>query len=115
MKQRPLAPSAEGRPSAPIIVIEKRVLIREALARRLSEELGCAVVSFPDIDSWRKASSSPGAQFILVSAWENDHAAIHGLRVSESRATIILLSDTTDLYEVVHTLKHAAASASPID
>jgi DNA-binding NarL/FixJ family response regulator len=114
MKQRPLPPSPEGRLSAPIIVIEKRVLMREALARRLSEELGCAVVSFPDIDSWRKASSSPGAQFILVSAWEKDHEAIHALRVSESHATVILLSDTTDLNEVVHTLKHAA-SASPIN
>jgi len=109
-----MSTSPEGRLSAPIIVIEKRALIRETLARRLSEELGCAVVSFPDIDSWRKASSSPGAQFILVSAWENDHEAICALGVSESRATVIVLSDTTDLDDVVRSLKHAA-SVRPVN
>jgi DNA-binding NarL/FixJ family response regulator len=108
MNQRPLPPSPEGRLSAPIIVIEKRVLVRESLVHRLREELGGAVVSFPDIESWRKASPRPSALFILVSAGENDHEAIHALRVSESRATVILLSDTTDLDEVVHTLKHPA-------
>ena len=114
MEQRPLPTSPEGGLSAAIIVIEKRALIRETLARRLSEELSCAIVSFPDIDSWRKASSSPGAQFILVSAWENDQEAIHALGVSESRATVILLSDTTDFDDVVRSLRHAA-SAGPVN
>ena len=114
MKQRPLPSSPEVRLSAPIIVIEKRALIRETLTHRLSKELGCAVVSFPDIGSWRKTSSSPGVQFILVSAWENDHEAIHALGVSESPATVILVSDTTDLDDLVHSLKHAA-SAGPLN
>jgi len=114
MEYHPLPSFPEGRLSAPIIVIEKRALIRETLTRRLSDELGCLVVSFPEIDSWRKASLSPGVQFILVSAWENDNEAIHALRVSESRATVIVLSDITDLDEVVRSLKHVA-SAGPIN
>ena len=113
MEQRPLPISPEVRLSEPIIVIEKRALIRETLARRLGKEFGCAVVSFSDIDSWRKASSSSGAQFILVSAAENDHDAIHALGVSESRPTVILLSETIDIDDVVRSLKHAA-SAGPL-
>jgi len=94
--------------SAPIIVIEKRVLIREALARRLSEELGCPVFSFPDIDSWQKTSSGSGAQFILVSARESDHEALHALGASEIGANVMVLPDTTHLDDIVRSLKRGA-------
>ena len=112
MEQRTLAASPEAAHSAPIIVIEKRALIRETLARRLSEELGGPVASFPDIDIWRKASSRPNAQFILISEWANDHEGIHALGVSEIGATVILLSDTTDLDDVVRSLKRAASTGN---
>lgn len=113
MEQRPL-PTAPGAPfSASIVVIEKRALVREMLERRLREELGCAVASFSDIDGWRKGSPSAGAQFVLVSAGGNDREAIHALGGSESRATVIPLSDTTDLDDVVRSLKHAASAGSP--
>jgi len=105
MNQRSLLPSPEGSRSAPIIVIEKRALIRESLARRLSNELGCPVVSFPDIDSWRKASPGSGAQFILVSARESDHEALHALAASEIGANVMILSDTTDFDDIVLSLK----------
>ena len=61
MKQRALAPSPEGNHSAPIIVIEKRALIRESLALCLRKEFSCPVFSFSDVDSWQKASSGAGA------------------------------------------------------
>jgi hypothetical protein len=108
MNQRSPPPSSDGSPSAPIIVIEKRALIGESLARRLSDELGCPVVWFPDIDSWQKASSDFGAQFILVSARGNDQEALHALGASEIGASVMVLPDTTDLDDIVRGLKHAA-------
>ena len=109
MKQRSLQPSSEGGNSAPIIVIEKRALIRESLARRLGEEFGCPVVSFPDIDSWQKASSGSGAQFILVSARENEHEALHALGASEIGANVMVLSNTTHVDDIVR-----ASNAEPL-
>jgi hypothetical protein len=105
MKQRSLPPSSEGGRSAPIILIEKRALIRESLARRLGEELGCAVDSFPNIDSWRKASSGVGAQFILVAEREKEHEALHAPGGSETAAALIVLSDTTDFDDILRGLK----------
>jgi len=63
------------------------------------------VVSFPDIDSWQKDSSGPEAQFILVSAPENNHEPLHALCASEIGVTLILLSDTTELDDIVRSLK----------
>ena len=108
MNQRSLQPSSEGGNSAPIIVIEKRALIRESLARRLGEEFGCPVVSFPDIASWQKDSSGSGAQFILVNARENEHEALHALGASEIGANIMVLSDSTHVDDIVRSLKRGA-------
>lgn len=108
MNQRSLQPSSEGGNSAPIIVIEKRALIRESLARRLGEEFGCPVVSFPDIASWQKDSSGSGTQFILVNARENEHEALHALGASEIGANIMVLSDSTHVDDIVRSLKRGA-------
>ena len=108
MKQRALLPSPEGNHSAPIIVIEKHALIRESLALCLNKEFGCPVFSFPDIDSWQRASSGFGAQFILVSARESDQEALHALGASEIGANVMVLPDSTHLDDIVRGLKHAA-------
>jgi hypothetical protein len=108
MKQRAVLPSPEGDHSGPIIVIERRDLIRESLALCLSKEFGCPVFSFPDIDSWQKASSGSGAQFILVSARESDHEALHALGASEIGANVMVLPDTTHLDDIVRSLKGGA-------
>jgi len=108
MKQRALLPSPEGNHSAPIIVIEKRALIRESLALCLNKEFGCPVFSFPDIDSWQKALSGSGAQFILVSAQESDHEALHALCTTEIGANVMVLPDTIHLDDIVRGLKRGA-------
>jgi DNA-binding NarL/FixJ family response regulator len=108
MKQRASLPSPEGNHSAPIIVIEKRALIRESLALCLSKEFGCPVFSFSDIGGWQKASSGSGAQFILVSARESDHEALHALGASEIGANVMILPETTHLDDIVRGLKHGA-------
>ena len=108
MKQRALAPSPEGNHSAPIIVIEKRALIRESLALCLRKEFSCPVFSFSDVDSWQKASSGAGAQFVLVSARESDHEALHALGALEIGANVMVLPDTIHLDDIVRGLKHGA-------
>ena len=108
MKQRALAPSPEGNHSAPIIVIEKRALIREYLALCLRKEFSCPVFSFSDVDSWQKASSGSGAQFVLVSARESDHEALHALGALEIGANVMVLPDTIHLDDIVRGLKHGA-------
>ena len=105
MKQPALLPSSDGDHSAPIILIVKPALIRESLALCLSKEFGCPVFSFPDIDSWQKASAGSGAQFILVSARESDHEALHALGASEIGANVMVLPDTTHLHDIVRSLK----------
>ncbi len=110
MNQRSLPPSSEGGHSAPIIVIEKRALVRESLARRLGDELGCPVDSFPDVDSWRNASSGAGAQFILVAEREKEHETLHAPGVSESGATLIVLSDATDFDDILRGLKRGVST-----
>jgi hypothetical protein len=108
MKLRALLHSPEGNHSAPIIVIEKRALIRESLALCLRKEFNCPVFSFPDVDSWRKASSCSGAHFILVSARESDHEALHALGASKIGANVMVLPDTTRLDDIVRGLKGGA-------
>lgn len=105
MNQRSSWPSSEGGHSTPIIVIEKRALIRESLARRLREELGCPVDSFPDVDSWRKDSSSADARFILVAEREYERNAPQALGGAETGATLIVLSDSTDFDDILRGLK----------
>jgi hypothetical protein len=112
MKHRALPPSPEGNHSAPIIVIERRALISESLALCLSKEFGCPVLSFPDIDSWQKASSGSGAQFILVSARESDLEALHALGASEIGANVMVLPDTSRLDDIVRSLKGGAFAGS---
>ena len=108
MKLRSLLPSPIGDHTAPIIVIEKRALVRESLALCLHKEFGCPVFSFPDIDSWRKASSGSGAQFILISARESDHEALNALAASETGADVMVLSDTPHFDDIVRSLKRKA-------
>ena len=108
MKPRALLPSLEGNHSPPIIVIKKRALIREFLARCLREEFSCPVFSFPDVDSWQKASPSSGAQFILVGARESDHEALHALGASKIGANVVVLPDTIHLDDIVRGLRHGA-------
>jgi len=112
MNRGSVVTSPEGRPTAPIIVIEKRALVRESLARRLNEEFGCQVISFPDVENWQKDSLGCGTQFILVSAWENDHETLLAVRASETDATLIVLSDATELDDILRSLK-AGGFAGP--
>ena len=107
--------------SAVIVIIERRTLIRECLARCVSDEFECSVASFPDVESWQKISSDFRASLIVVSiigrstTLEDEHTdeVIRQLSLSETGAPIIVLSDAEDIDSVTDSLKHGVRGLIP--
>ena len=87
--------------AAAIVVIEKRVLIRECLARCLRIVSGHTVVSFPNADSWIEVRDDiPASLVMLCSAGKPNasetHREISRLSQQDCPLPIILLSDEDD-------------------
>ena len=61
-----------------VILIERCALIRDCLGRCIGDDLGYGVVSFPDIDSWKKASPEHQPSLIVFCAKENDFDGLVG-------------------------------------
>jgi DNA-binding NarL/FixJ family response regulator len=81
-----------------IVVIEKRLLIRECLTRCLRTASGHAVVSFPDTDSWIEVRDDIRASLIVlcIAGKPNDpetHREISRLSPRGNPLPMILLSD----------------------
>jgi DNA-binding NarL/FixJ family response regulator len=106
---------------ATIAIIERRALIRECLARSISDELGCSVVSFPDVESWQKVSSDFRISLIVVSIIgssttlkdEPIDEVIRQLSQSENNTPIVVLSDTDDINHVTDNLRHGVRGHIP--
>jgi len=103
---RPLPPtSAEGKDPS-IILIEKRVLIRDCLTQclRLSSEPN--VIPFPSVEKWLEAADKTPAALIVfcIAGKSNDpqtHREIALLSQMEQHVPTVLLSDTEDLDHIV--------------
>ena len=106
---------------AVIVLIERRALIRECLARCIGDEFGCDVAAFPDVESWQKISSDLGASLIVVSivggsnTLEDGHSddVIRQVSLSETGAPIIVLSDAEDIDYVTDSLRHGVRGHIP--
>ena len=106
---------------AVIVIIERRALIRECLARCIGDEFGCDVAAFPDVESWQKISSDLGASLIVVSivggsnTLEDGHNddVIRQVSLSETGAPIIVLSDAEDIDYVTDSLRHGVRGHIP--
>jgi len=106
---------------AVIVLIERRALIRECLARCIGDEFGCDVAAFPDVESWQKISSDLGASLIVVSivggsnTLEDGHSddVIRQVSLSETSAPIIVLSDAEDIDYVTDSLRHGVRGHIP--
>ena len=106
---------------AVIVIIERRALIRECLARCIGDEFGCDVAAFPDVESWQKISSDLGASLIVVSivggsnTLEDGHSddVIRQVSLSETSAPIIVLSDAEDIDYVTDSLRHGVRGHIP--
>ena len=69
-----------------VILIERCALIRDCLGRCIGDDLGYGIVSFPDIDSWQKASPEHQPSLIVFCARENDFDGLRGYRGAATAA-----------------------------
>ena len=91
-----------------VIVIERCALIRECLARCIGDGLGYGAVSFPDIDSWKKASPEHEPSLIVVCARENDFEGLRGFGPLDSEIPVIVISDATNIGRIRDLLQAGA-------
>ncbi len=103
---------------AHIVVIETRPLIGECLARCVSAEFGCPVVSFPDVESWQKASSDARTALIILDVSERSedqhvHEAICELQKLGNGAPVVVFSDAEDIDHVRNSLRSGARGHVP--
>jgi DNA-binding NarL/FixJ family response regulator len=91
-----------------LILIEKRSLIRECLARCISAEFGCSIESFSDVEDWREARPRAPASLFLISGDGHDPGSICKFVRSECDAPIVILSDASDVDDVMNILRCGA-------
>jgi DNA-binding NarL/FixJ family response regulator len=104
--------------SAPIVLIGQRALFREALGHYISAEFGCPVASYPDVESWQKASSDLCTALIVLDIFdktENQRCLenICQLKESGNTAPIIVFSDAEGVDQIAETLKCGARGHVP--
>ena len=86
-----------------VVLIEKRTLLRECLARNISTGLSCAVVSFENIGSWQ-ASVDIRASLIIFSGEGYDRDHIRQLSETGSGHFIVILSDAPDFDNITESI-----------
>jgi DNA-binding NarL/FixJ family response regulator len=96
-----------------IVVIEKRVLIRECLTRCLRTFSGHAVVSFPNIDSWIEVRDDIPASLIVLCVVGKPNAPetyreISRLSSQRDPLPVILLSDEEDPAQIADAIGRGA-------
>jgi len=96
-----------------IVVIEKRVLIRECLTRCLKVVSGHAVVSFPNIESWIEVCDDiPASLIVLCIAGkpnaQETHREISRLSPRRNPLPVILLSDEEDPEQIADAIGRGA-------
>jgi len=104
--------------AATVVVIEKRALVRECLARCLKVMTGRTVVSFANVDSWIEARKDISASLIVLSivGKPNDpepHREITLLSKPSNPLPTILLSDTEEPDQIVEAISHGARGYIP--
>jgi DNA-binding NarL/FixJ family response regulator len=114
----PANAGVEAVEAAAIVVIEKRLLIRECLTRCLRVVSGHAVVSFPNIDSWIEAHDDiPASVIMLCSAGKPNapdmHREISRLSRQDNPLPIILLSDEEDPDQIADAIGHGVRGYIP--
>lgn len=107
-----VTPTIDGDQST-LVLIEKRPLIRECLARCIGAEFGLPMVSFSDIDSWRKSAQAMRASLFIISGDGRDYADICDLAKSHEDAPIVILSDASGFDDVTSILRCGARGYVP--
>jgi len=115
-----VAPNGEASAgdAAAIVVIDKRALVRECLARCLKAVSGHAVISFPSVDSWTEVRNDVSASLIVLSivGKPNDpepQREISRLSKPSNPLPTILLSDAEEPDQIVDAISHGARGYIP--
>ena len=109
-----MTPSETGNSPA-IILIEHRTLVRECLELCIRDDLGYQVVSFPDIDSWRKASPELNALLIFLSPGEDEEESLRAIGALESSVPVVILSVVADIGHIRKNLEAGARGCLSTD
>lgn len=101
-----------------VVVIEKRALVRECLARCLKAVSGHAVISFRDVDSWIEVRDKISASLIMlcIVGRPNDpetHREILRLSQQSNPLPTILLADAEDPDQIADAIGRGARGYIP--
>jgi DNA-binding NarL/FixJ family response regulator len=115
-----VAPNGEASAcdAAAIVVIEKRALVRECLARCLKAVSGHTVISFPSVDSWIEVRNDISASLIMLSivgkpSDPEPHREISRLSKPNNALPTILLSDAEEPDQIVEAISQGARGYIP--
>jgi len=115
-----VAPNGEASAgeAAAIVVIEKRALVRECLARCLKAVSGHVVISFPSVDSWTEVRNDVSASLIVLSivGKPNDpepQREISRLSKPSNPLPTILVSDAEEPDQIVDAISGGARGYIP--
>ena len=105
--------AAPGKPTT-IVVIEKRVLIRECLAQCFMAAFGGDVVAYPSVEEWRSAKgpATPSTVVLSTGGSSKDAAAVKAeislLSQEAGPLLLILLADAEEPSQIVDALERGA-------
>jgi DNA-binding NarL/FixJ family response regulator len=113
-----LAPVGESPKT--IVIIERRALIRECLARCVAKEIGLPVATFADRDSWRRQRGKSQHSLIILgdleaSAESEMDEAVRELVRSDAGVPVVVISDAVDSDRVVNAFRCGARGVIPFD
>ena len=103
-----------------IVMIERRTLIRECLARCLAAEIDHPVATFADRDSWKRQRAKFQPSLIILgeleaSAESETDDAIRDLVRSEAGVPVVVISESVDTDRIVNAFRCGARGVVPFD
>ena len=103
-----------------IVIIERRALFRECLARCVAKEIGHSVATFADRDSWRRQRGKFQHSLIILgdseaSAEAEMDEAVRDLVESDAGVPVVVISEAVDADRVVKAFRCGARGVIPFD
>jgi DNA-binding NarL/FixJ family response regulator len=101
-----------------IVIIEKRLLLGECLARCMKLASGHSVISFPTVESWLQVADTAPASLIILCWAGNANAsevqsAVSLLSQSANRLPTIVVSDVEDPQQIINAIENGVRGYIP--
>jgi DNA-binding NarL/FixJ family response regulator len=113
-RRAPSAATFAAAADAPVVVIEKRSLIRECLAACIASLSGHRVISFPDLETCLAAAETPSASLlVLCDPGTLTRAELEQLSLLIGQLPVVVLSDGEDLEEILRAIRHGVRGYIP--